>query len=114
MTDSGGPAGARADPTPAGAGTEAGSTTSATPRRWRDLALLLPVFGLGLLLPPIIDVAGAAGPVMGLPAGVVYVFGVWAALILIAARMSRPLARRGPLSGTGTGRDRARDSETDR
>jgi hypothetical protein len=93
VTDSGGPRGAGGDPTSAAVGTEADVTTSATPRRWRDLSLLLPVFGLGLLLPPIIDVAGAAGPVLGLPAGVVYVFGVWAALIVIAARMSRPLSR---------------------
>lgn len=104
MTDSGGARGAHRTVTSVEADTEADVTTSVTPRRWRDLALLLPIFGLGLLLPPIIDVAGAAGPLLGLPAGVVYVFGVWAVLIVIAARMSRPLSQ----GGLPQGRERER------
>lgn len=63
------------------------------PRRWRDLALVLPALGFMLLMPPLITLPAAAGSLFGLPSGVVYVFGLWAVLIALAARMSGPLGR---------------------
>lgn len=56
--------------------------------RRRDLAKLLPVAGIVFLMSPLIDIAGRAGMAFGIPASVLYVFGVWAILILGAALLS--------------------------
>ncbi|MQX36510.1 hypothetical protein [Roseospira navarrensis] len=55
------------------------------PRRWRDLAILLPVFGTLLLMPPIVALTVPGGMLWGIPAIVLYLFGVWALLIVTAA-----------------------------
>ena len=63
--------------------------------RRRDLARLLPAFGALLLATPMLDVFGAPVTVFGAPLIIVYIFGVWAALILAAAlvaeRAERPV-----------------------
>lgn len=74
--------------------------TGSVPRRWRDLAILLPVFGALLLLPPIVALTVPAGTLGNVPVIVLYLFGVWAALILAAALTARGLrgAARSPPS----------------
>lgn len=63
-------------------------------RKTRDAALLLPVFGVLLLASPLLSVFVGGGGVFGIPSPFVYVFGVWAVLIvlgyLLARRMRRP------------------------
>jgi len=79
------------------AGGDPGAPSSGTaPRRWRDLAILLPVFGALLLLPPIVALTAPAGLVWGIPAIVIYLFGVWAVLIALAARVAVGLGRAAP------------------
>jgi len=60
-------------------------------RKRRDAALLLPVLGLVLLASPVLDVFADAGRLAGIPAAVLYVFGVWFALIGACARLARVL-----------------------
>lgn len=57
-------------------------------RRLMDAARILPVLGLVALLLPAL---WAGGGQTGTGAESVYVFGLWAALILAAALLSRPL-----------------------
>jgi hypothetical protein len=65
---------------------------SADPARARDAASLLPVLGVFLLMPPIITLFAARADVAGVPLIVVYLFGVWLALIACAALLARRLA----------------------
>lgn len=60
----------------------------------RDAATLLPVAAAILLLPPFILVAAAPVMLAGIPLIVVYVFGVWAAIILCAFLVSRRISAR--------------------
>ncbi len=55
----------------------------------RDAATLLPVAGAVLLLPPFILLFAANVWVAGIPLIVVYVFGVWAAIIFGAWLVAR-------------------------
>jgi hypothetical protein len=57
----------------------------------RDAATLLPVVAAVLLLPPFILVFAAPAHIAGIPLIVVYVFGVWAAVILCAFLVARRL-----------------------
>ncbi len=60
-------------------------------QRAQSLAVLVPVFGLFLFLPPFITLfTGPARP-FGIPLIVVYLFGVWAGLIVAAALLARRL-----------------------
>jgi len=61
--------------------------------RVRDAASLLPLLGLFLLMPPVITLFAAAVSVSGVPLIVVYVFGVWAALVVCAGLLARRLGR---------------------
>ncbi|QDC11633.1 hypothetical protein FHY55_14585 [Oceanicola sp. D3] len=67
-----------------------------------DAARLLPVVGLMLVLFPLLWIGQGAGPQTRV--GVLYLFGVWVLLIvvaaLVAARLSAPLP-----PGTGDERD---------
>ena len=60
-------------------------------RKIRDRALILPLVGLTLLLPPIATIFELDVRVFGLPFTAVYLFGVWAMLIVGAALLSRHL-----------------------
>lgn len=56
-----------------------------------DAAIVLPLFGLFLLMPPIITLFASGLDIEGVPLIVVYVFGVWGALIVCAALLARRL-----------------------
>lgn len=64
------------------------------PGRLRDAAGLLPLAGLVLLMPPVITLFAVGHLVGGVPLIVVYVFGVWLALIGCAALLARRLRPR--------------------
>lgn len=53
-------------------------------RNVRDAAAILPVAAIFLLLPPVILIFSAPVLIAGIPLIVLYVYGVWACLILIA------------------------------
>jgi len=61
-------------------------------RKTRDRALILPLVGILLLLPPFAAVFDIEGRLFGLPVTWVYVFSVWALLIagawFLAGRLS--------------------------
>lgn len=63
-----------------------------------DAAIVLPLFGLFLLMPPAIGLFASERQLFGIPLLVLYVFGVWAALILGALLLARRL---GPLAAAG-------------
>jgi len=56
-----------------------------------DAAVVLPVFGMFLLLPPAISLFAAPVAIWGVPLIVLYVFGAWAGLICCAALLARRL-----------------------
>ena len=62
-----------------------------TAAKFRDAAFLLPVAGLFLLLPPVIDLFTARVSLFGIPLIVAYIFGLWSALILVAFWFSHRL-----------------------
>jgi len=62
--------------------------------RARDAAVALPLVGLFLLLPPVITLFAVPGDVAGVPRIVVYLFGVWLALVAGAALLGRALGPR--------------------
>lgn len=59
---------------------------------WRDLATALPFIAALLLLPPVILLFAVPVAIGGAPLIVVYIFGVWAVLILAIWAASRRLA----------------------
>ncbi len=61
--------------------------------RLRDAAVVLPLVGLFLLMPPAITLFTGGYDVAGVPLIVAYVFGVWIALIAGAALLARRIAR---------------------
>ena len=65
-------------------------------RRARDAAVLLPLLGLFLLMPPIIVLFAQPVMVGGMPLIVAYVFGVWLALVAAAALLARALPTDAP------------------
>lgn len=58
-----------------------------------DAAVALPLFGLFLLMPPVISLFAAPASLFGVPLIVLYLFGVWAILIACAALLTRHLGR---------------------
>lgn len=66
------------------------------PARTRDLAVLLPLLGLFLLMPPFITVFGGDARPWGLPLIVAYLFGAWAALLAGAAWLAHALRAQEP------------------
>jgi len=64
--------------------------------RAQNLAVLLPLLGLFLLMPPFVTLfAGGARP-WGVPLIVAYVFGAWAALLVAAGLLARRLLPKDP------------------
>ena len=57
-------------------------------RKTRDRAVILPVVGAALFLPPVAGVFRMEAAVAGVPLPVLYVFAVWAALIACAALLA--------------------------
>lgn len=64
-------------------------------RKTRDRALILPVLGAVLLMPPIAGIFGLEAAIGGVPVPVLYVFAVWASLIAGTAFLARHLAPAG-------------------
>ena len=62
------------------------------PQRIRDAASVLPILGAFLLLPPVVTLFAVQVDVAGVPLLVVYLFGVWLALIVCAALLARRLS----------------------
>lgn len=62
------------------------------PVRLRDAAALLPALGAFLFMPPAITLFGGGTMLAGIPAIVLYVFGVWLALIAGTAYIAHRLA----------------------
>ncbi len=60
-------------------------------RKIADRALILPLLGCFLLLPPLAGIFQLDFRVFGIPVTALYLFGVWAVLIAGAAWLSRPL-----------------------
>lgn len=59
----------------------------------RDAATVLPFVAVFLFLPPVILVFAAPALIFGIPLIVVYIYGVWAAVILAALLLARRLER---------------------
>jgi hypothetical protein len=68
-------------------------TPAASPRdaRLRDVAVLLTCCGVLLLMPPFIGLVSPQLSLLGLPLQALYLFGVWAGLIVGAAVLARRL-----------------------
>ena len=62
------------------------------PARITDAARILPLIGVFLLMPPLVTLFAAPVDVGGVPLIVIYLFGVWFALIGCAAWLARRLA----------------------
>jgi hypothetical protein len=60
-------------------------------QRLRSAAVLVPVAGAFLLLPPFLPLFAAPVRVFGLPLIVLYIFGVWALLVLLTWAITRRL-----------------------
>ncbi|MEM8878271.1 MAG: hypothetical protein AAGD23_10420 [Pseudomonadota bacterium] len=60
-------------------------------RKIRDRSMVLVLVGIALLMPPTIGVSLMDVRIAGLPAPLIYVFGVWALLILAAHLLAGPL-----------------------
>lgn len=59
--------------------------------RTRDATIVLPLIGLLLFTPPLIVVFTSVNSIGGVPIVVLYVFGTWTAVIIIAYFLSRRL-----------------------
>jgi len=68
-----------------------------------DAAVALPLFGLFLLMPPLIGLFASHFDLGGVPLIVIYVFGVWTALIVCAALLARRLDPSRSEDGGGAG-----------
>jgi len=64
--------------------------------RARSAAVLLPLLGMFLLMPPFIGLFTARVYLFGVPLIVIYLFGVWLFLLLAAAGLARHLAGEAP------------------
>lgn len=62
-------------------------------RRRQDAALVLPIFGVVLLVSPVFGIFTKDITIAGIPLPILYVFSVWITLILLAKRMSRLLTK---------------------
>ncbi len=60
--------------------------------RLRDASVLLPLIGVFLWMPPLISLFAVDRQLFGIPLVVVYLFGVWLALIVCALWISRHLS----------------------
>jgi len=63
------------------------------PGKVRDAAIALPLLGLFLLMPPMISLFATPAGWHGIPLIVLYLFGIWAALIACAVLLALRLGR---------------------
>jgi hypothetical protein len=59
--------------------------------RARNLAVLLPLLGVFLFMPPFVTLFAANAAPWGVPLVVAYLFGAWAALLVACALLGRVL-----------------------
>lgn len=62
-------------------------------KRLRDIALLVPIGGLLLFLPPYVQIFDHPSTLFGIPLLHVYIFSAWAIGIAITAVIARHIAR---------------------
>ncbi|HEY9568789.1 MAG TPA: hypothetical protein VIR38_11915, partial [Thalassobaculum sp.] len=62
-----------------------------SPQKARDAILVVTVFGALMLVPPILPFFARPVALLGVPLILVYVFGVWLALIVTARILARRL-----------------------
>ncbi len=62
-------------------------------RKTRDRALILVLTGLALLTPPLANVFHLDAKIGGIPVALIYLFAIWALLILGAQRLAAALRR---------------------
>ncbi len=62
-------------------------------RRRQDAALVLPIFGIVMLMTPVLQLFSRDTLIFGAPLPFVYVFGMWILLIVLASRLSRMLTK---------------------
>src|SRR3546814_13046196 len=62
-------------------------------RRYRELALLLPLAGLVLFMPPYLRILSREEQLFGIPVLHFYIFAVWLIGIVLSAAISRGLVR---------------------
>ena len=63
-------------------------------RRVAERAFFLPVLGMVLLLTPVVNAFASPRTFLGMPLSFLYIFGVWAFLIVLARRLSKALSER--------------------
>jgi len=63
--------------------------------RMLDAAVVVPLAALLLFMPPFISLFAVPASVFGIPLVVLYMFGVWAALVLLTWWLARRLAASG-------------------
>ena len=78
--------------------------------RLQTAAVLLPVFGAMLFVPPLLGVFNVPATIIGIPVVAIYLFSVWIGLIALTFILSRRLGRDddSTTSGDGTTGDRPR------
>ena len=64
--------------------------------RSREAAFIIPMFGLFLLLPPILSIFDTGTMILGVPLLHVYVFSVWLGLVLAGVWLARRLGKHDP------------------
>lgn len=82
-------------------------------RKLAERALILPLIGLLLVIPPIAGIFAIDARPFGIPFTVLYLFVVWAWLIFSAARLSRQLQKLDD-HGTGQGPRNPAQQESER
>jgi len=60
-------------------------------RKWQESALIAPILGVFLLLPPFISVFSINMSVFGIPLIILYIFIVWIFLILVTRYLAHKL-----------------------
>jgi hypothetical protein len=83
-----------------------------TRQKARDAALLLPLFGLLLLLPPFVGLMQGVAGFAGVPAIVLYIFVIWAALIAAGILLSGRLRVEQDLQGSTSIEQAGPDADT--
>lgn len=66
--------------------------TAAGRRKARDIAAVLPLAWVFLIMPPMVYASVGAGELFGIPATVIYMFGVWLGVIVLTAWNNSRLA----------------------
>lgn len=62
-------------------------------KRLKDIAVIAPIFGFLLLIPPVIGLFATEATVFGAPLVLIYLFAIWLGLIIVAAVLSQQLSK---------------------